>query len=69
MLGRAVCRAMMEEAKAIGEHLGLKLRVDVERRLDGAGALGAHRISMLQDLLHGRPMEDEFAARRAVGGN
>ena len=56
---RAVCRTMMEEAQAIGERLGLKLRVDVERRLDGAGALGAHRISMLQDLLHGRPMEVE----------
>ena len=56
---RAVCRAMMDEAKTIGERLGLKLRVDAERRLDGAGALGPHRISMLQDLLKGRPMEVE----------
>ena len=50
---------MMDEAKTIGERLGLKLRVDAERRLDGAGALGPHRISMLQDLLKGRPMEVE----------
>jgi 2-dehydropantoate 2-reductase len=56
---RAVCRAMMDEAKAIGERLGLKLRVDADRRLDAAGALGPHRISMLQDLGQGRPMEVE----------
>jgi len=54
---RAVCRAMMLEARTVGERLGLKLRVDVERRLDAARAVGAHRMSMLQDLLHGRPME------------
>jgi len=54
---RAVCLAMMEEARAIGERLGLRLRVSAQRRLDGAAALGPHRMSMLQDLLHGRPME------------
>ncbi len=56
---RAICRAMMMEARAVGERLGLRLRVDVERRLDAAGAVGAHKMSMLQDSLHGRPMEVE----------
>jgi 2-dehydropantoate 2-reductase len=56
---RAVCRAMMLEAAAIGEQLGLKLRVDVDRRIDGMGALGAHKMSMLQDLERGRSMEIE----------
>ena len=56
---RSVCRAMMLEAAAIGERLGLKLRVDLERRIDGAGALGAHKMSMLQDLERGRAMEVE----------
>jgi 2-dehydropantoate 2-reductase len=32
-------------------------RVDVERRIDGAGAVGAHKTSMLQDLEAGRAME------------
>ena len=50
---------MMQEAATIGERLGLRLRVDVERRLDGAGALGAHKMSMLQDLERGRSMEIE----------
>ena len=56
---RAICRAMMLEAKAIGDHLGLRLRVDIERRIDGAGALGPHKMSMLQDLERGRSMEIE----------
>ncbi|MBI3453953.1 MAG: 2-dehydropantoate 2-reductase [Rhodospirillales bacterium] len=54
---RQVARAMMLEAKAIGDRLGVHFRVDVERRIDGAGKVGAHKTSMLQDLERGRPME------------
>ncbi|KPK57921.1 MAG: 2-dehydropantoate 2-reductase [Gammaproteobacteria bacterium] len=54
---RAVARAMMLEAQAIGEKLGVRFRVDVDKRIDGAAAVGAHRTSMLQDLEKGRPME------------
>ena len=54
---RAVSRTMMLEAKAIGDRLGVHFRVDVERRIDGAGAVGAHKTSMLQDLEANRPME------------
>jgi len=54
---RAVARNMMSEAKAIGDRLGAHFRVDVERRIDGAGKVGAHKTSMLQDLERGRPME------------
>ena len=50
---------MMEEARAIGNRLGLRLRVDAERRLAGAVALGPHKMSMLQDLERGRGMEIE----------
>lgn len=54
---RAVSKAMMLEAQEIGEKLGVRFPVDVERRIDGAAAVGAHRTSMLQDLERGRPME------------
>jgi 2-dehydropantoate 2-reductase len=54
---RAVARAMMVEAQAIGEKLGVRFSVDVDRRIDGAAAVGSHRTSMLQDLERGRPME------------
>jgi 2-dehydropantoate 2-reductase len=54
---RAVCRAMMAEGRQIGEKIGVKFRVDAERRLEGAAAIGPHKISMLVDLESGRPME------------
>ncbi|MCB1496236.1 MAG: 2-dehydropantoate 2-reductase [Bauldia sp.] len=54
---RAVARAMMAEAQAIGETLGVAFPIDVDRRIEGAGAVGAHKTSMLQDLERGRPME------------
>ena len=54
---RAVARAMMEEAQAVAEALGAKFAVSVDKRVDGAGEVGAHKTSMLQDLERGRPME------------
>ena len=54
---RALARAMMLEAQAIGEALGVRFTIDVDRRIRGAGAVGAHKTSMLQDLERGRPME------------
>jgi 2-dehydropantoate 2-reductase len=54
---RAVARAMMLEAQHIAEKLGVKFPIDVDRRIDGGAAVGAHRTSMLQDLDAGRPME------------
>ncbi len=56
---RDVARAMMVEAQAIGERLGVRFGVDVDKRIDGAAAVGAHKTSMLQDLERGRPMEIE----------
>ena len=47
----------MLEGQALGEKLGVKFHVDVERRINGAVKVGAHKTSMLQDLERGRPME------------
>jgi 2-dehydropantoate 2-reductase len=54
---RATARSVMVEAQKVAEALGIKFPIDVDRRLDGAGAVGAHKTSMLQDLEMGRPME------------
>jgi 2-dehydropantoate 2-reductase len=54
---RDVARRMMVEAQEIAEKLGVTFPIDVERRIDGGAAVGAHRTSMLQDLDAGRPME------------
>ncbi len=56
----AVCgviRAIMVEAQAVGEALGVKFAVDVDKRIAGAREVGEHKTSMLQDLELGRPME------------
>ena len=39
------------------EYFGARFRIDVERRINGAAGVGAHRTSMLQDLDKGRPLE------------
>lgn len=54
---RTLSRNMMVEAERIGRRLGAHFRVDVERRINGAARVGAHRTSMLQDLERGRPLE------------
>jgi len=54
---RGVARAMMEEAQAVGEALGASFAVSIDKRIDGAGEVGVHKTSMLQDLERGRPME------------
>jgi 2-dehydropantoate 2-reductase len=48
---------MMAEAQAIGEKLGARFGIDIEQRIDGAQAVGAHKTSMLQDLERRRSME------------
>ena len=54
---RALCRAMMSEAQTVAEALGTRFAISLEKRLDGAAEVGAHKTSMLQDLERGRPME------------
>ena len=54
---RDVARRMMLEAQAVAEALGVKFPIDVEKRIDGGAAVGAHRTSMLQDFDKGRPIE------------
>ncbi len=53
----AVARGMMLEAQAIGEKLGVRFPISVDKRIAGGAAVGAHKTSMLQDLERGRPME------------
>jgi 2-dehydropantoate 2-reductase len=55
---RALCKSMMAEAQAITTKLGLAIPEEMmERRLNAAGSVTGHKISMLQDLERGRPLE------------
>jgi 2-dehydropantoate 2-reductase len=48
---------MMKEAQTIGEKLGVQFKVSLEKRINGAQAVGQHKTSMLQDVELGRPLE------------
>ena len=57
--GRAVVAAMMREAQAVAEKLGVVFKIPIDKRIAGAEAVGAHKTSMLQDVEQGRPLELE----------
>jgi len=54
---RALARKMMDEGCAVGAALGARIALDVEQRIEGAAAVGAHKTSMLQDFESGEPLE------------
>src|SRR5215468_4156171 len=54
---RALAERMMREAQEIGEKLGVRFPVTLDKRIAGAEAVGKHRTSMLQDVETGRPLE------------
>ena len=56
---RALTESLMEEAQAVANHLGITLRVSIEKRIAGAEKVGKHKTSMLQDVEAGRGLELE----------
>ncbi len=56
---RALAAGMMREAQEVAEKLGVTFRTTIERRLEGAEAVGPHKTSMLQDVEAEQPMELE----------
>ncbi len=56
---RALAESLMEEAQTVANHLGIKFRVSIEKRIAGAEKVGRHKTSMLQDVEAGRGLELE----------
>ena len=56
-LTRELATAMMLEAKAVAQRLGIDFRVSLEKRIAGAEQVGKHKTSMLQDIEAGRAPE------------
>ena len=56
---RALAADMMTEAQAVAGKLGVTFRVTIEKRIQGAESVGAHKTSMLQDVEVGRSLETE----------
>jgi 2-dehydropantoate 2-reductase len=58
-LTRSLAAAMMTEAQAVAQKLGVEFKISLDKRIAGAEAVGAHKTSMLQDVEHGRVLELE----------
>lgn len=56
---REIARAMMGEAQKIGEKVGVQFKIALEKRIEGAEKVGAHKTSMLQDVESGKALELE----------
>lgn len=56
---RELAANMMREAQTIGEKLGVQFKVSLEKRINGAQAVGQHKTSMLQDVELGLLIELE----------
>lgn len=54
---RELVAQMMREAQAVAEAFGARFRHTIDKRIDGARNVGAHKTSMLQDVENGRQLE------------
>ena len=54
---KSIAEEMMFEASQIARKLGLKLKLDIEKRIEGARKVGAHKTSTLQDFENKKPLE------------
>jgi 2-dehydropantoate 2-reductase len=54
---RTLIKRMMSEAEQVALKLGVNFPMDLDKRIGGAVAVGAHKTSMLQDYELGRPLE------------
>ena len=56
---RELARGVMEEVIETAAGVGVRIRISLEKRLEGAARIGSHKTSMLQDIEAGRPIEIE----------
>jgi len=54
---RTIAYDAMEEANLIINQLGMKLKISIDQRIEGAAKVGAHKTSMLQDYERGKELE------------
>ena len=54
---RSLVEQIMREVQTLAESLGASFRHTIEKRVEGARAVGAHKTSMLQDVENGRALE------------
>jgi 2-dehydropantoate 2-reductase len=56
-VSRDLIRILMEEVASVARALDVELPLSIEKRMEGAAAVGEHKTSMLQDLESGKSLE------------
>ncbi len=56
---RRLIRTLMEEVACVARAYGVELPLTIEKRMEGAAAMGGHKTSMLQDLEAGKRLETD----------
>jgi 2-dehydropantoate 2-reductase len=56
---RRLVRGLMDEVAQVAKAYDVELPLSIDKRMDGAAAMGSHKTSMLQDLEAGRRLEIE----------
>jgi 2-dehydropantoate 2-reductase len=56
---RNIVTGIMREVESVATKLDITMPISIEQRIVGAGKVGEHKTSMLQDLEAGRSMELE----------
>jgi 2-dehydropantoate 2-reductase len=54
---RRLIRTLMEEVASVARALDIELPLSIEKRMEGAAAVGGHKTSTLRDLEAGKPLE------------
>ena len=52
-----VAKRLMDETRTIGQKYGARFGMTIEKRIREAASVGAHKTSMLQDYIRGKPLE------------
>ena len=67
---RTIAYDAMKEASLIINQLGIKLKISIDQRIEGAAKVGVHKTSMLQDYEKGKELElDSLVASIKEIGN
>ena len=63
---KEIIEEIMREVSLIGEKLDIKMKLDIEKRIEGAKNVGHHKTSTLQDFENDKPLEIDALSKALI---
>jgi 2-dehydropantoate 2-reductase len=63
---KSIVMSMMKEANLIADKLEIPIKLDIEKRVEGARLVGDHKTSTLQDYLSQKPLEIDALTKSLI---